>query len=235
MLAAIRKWFSNKTSRERTKVVQWNNVILNNSNDYEESPDMPNSHLCIKEDVLDMCVGQLWKERRVALTAQFIAFTFPGGEKQADNIPLHEIALVSRCKPEDLPQDDDIHHRKEIEYYDTNSRKIKRSLSMPGTEQVLRAEFKVTTIEEGFNSGRTYVFRAKTEADCEDWIVMVSNAKTAATIKWVKANRFMRIKKKTSRFYKSSQFQMMMIFVIVTNFAFTVAELQILAEPGTSK
>eukprot|EP00960_Hanusia_phi_P031848 749499-Hanusia_phi.AAC.5 len=222
-----------KERKEQTNFAQWSSIILNNSNTYEESPDMPNSHLCIKEDTLDMCVGQVWKERRVALTSQFIAFTFPRGEKQADNIPLHEIAQVSRCKAEDLPQDDEIHQRREIEYYDTNSRKIKRSLSMPSNEHLLRSEFKVSTIQDGFNSGRSYVLRASTEADCEDWIVLITNAMMAAKAKWVKANKFVRMKNQTSRIYKSSEFQMTMIVVIVTNFAFTVTELQILAEPGT--
>ncbi|EKX32590.1 hypothetical protein GUITHDRAFT_121218, partial [Guillardia theta CCMP2712] len=217
---------------------------------------MPNAHLCIRDSVLGLAGtrGNCWQERRTGklalllcepvlfednnnttvVTAEYVAFGWaPDGDTIVDWIPLHEIEYVAHCRADELPQDSR-DQPVEIEYYDTNMKQLKRTLTYPSKHFRPQTEFKIKTIEDGFNSGRLYILKASSESECSDWMQTINEFVVNARKLWRKRLLFIQFKRKLANFHDSDGVQIFIALLIAANFAATVTQLEMLPAPDST-
>ena len=106
-----------------------------------------------------------------------------------DMIPAHEISEVSKAKREDWANPED---QEEIEFWDTTEKRKKRISKFLFSHTHLPREIKITTIPDGYNSGRIYILQTSTEEECDEWIHQLTEVVENANLRWQKKNRVKR-------------------------------------------
>eukprot|EP00960_Hanusia_phi_P025633 745786-Hanusia_phi.AAC.2 len=244
------EWFN--TNFRKKALERFKKRFMKKKKSHDESlRPMPNAHLCIRDSVLGLAGtrGNCWQERRTGrltsslattshtqlpvVTAEYIAFGWaPDGDTVVDWIPLHEIEYVAHCRVDELPSDSR-EQPVEIEYYDTNTKKLKRSVTYPDKHFRPQTEFKIKTIEDGFNSGRTYILKASSESECTDWMQTINEFLVNARKLWRKRLLFIQFKRKLANFHDSDGVQVFIALLIAANFAATVTQLELLPPKGS--
>jgi voltage-gated sodium channel len=148
-----------------------------------------------------------------------------------DHIPLHEVSLVS------LKQDRESDNDGAETMKTTHDFKVSGEISQ--AKGLLKAKtiaafrffngFQIETIQNGFNSGRTYHAQAETKEECNLIFTTLNKYVKLARQADRNATRFERSQKVLLRLYNSFVFQSICALLILTNFALNVYAAQITA------
>jgi hypothetical protein len=139
-------------------------------------------------------------------------------------IPAHEISEVSKAKREDWANPED---QEEIEFWDTTEKRKKRIAKFLFSHTHLPREIKITTIPDGYNSGRIYILQTSTEEECDEWIHQLTEVVENANLRWQKKNRVKRFQSGLSAWFKSMRVQSFISLMIAGNFVQEVIRLQL--------
>ena len=75
--------------------------------------------------------------------------------------------------------------------------------------------FQIETVEDGYNSGRTYHIRAENKERCDSIAATISVSSKKARKAAMKASRFQKSQKLIRRFYSNSVFQLLVTSLIL--------------------
>ena len=139
----------------------------------------------------------------MVLTKKELLLGLPGEEEVRDHIPLHEIEQVI------ISQDNNDANRAS-----TTGNRLKKAATF--NEYRFFNGFKVVTIKDGFNSGRTYDMQAETKEECNMVVSTISKWSSKAEKAARNASRFQRFQKVMLRCYNSAPFQIFSSFLILT-------------------
>ena len=85
------------------------------------------------------------------------------------------------------------------------------------------------TIENGYNSGRTYYFKADTEEACNEWISRLrAVSDNAVMLKLAGPSTFRRTRYRIRKFYESSMVQTFVAMLIFTSFLVNILQTELL-------
>ncbi len=73
----------------------------------------------------------------------------------------------------------------------------------------------IITVEEGFNSGRTYYLQASSEDECKDMTEVLKRMAKVARKRAEAKSKFRKIQEKVLKFYDSTPFQCGVAFLII--------------------
>ena len=143
---------------------------------------MPSTDKLIKSGTLQKLTPLYeWKEMTVALTSVGLFFARPGEEALRDLLPLFDVVDVK--KRHDTPGDASKGGEKRRSPSLPSARNVKMSnlISAEVTDADLHI-IQVRTVENGYNSGRTYYLRADSEETCNDWVQQLRTASDRAVM-----------------------------------------------------
>ena len=186
-----------------------------------------------------------WQARRVRWTQEVLHICRVGQLKTIDYIPMHEISSIletcdlassspwasvsvrdqqgssriSECsfkiRPSDLRNDGkimDSEPQADVDKVRHNFKNLFQRRYAPGKTNTMQ----IKTIREGYNSGRTYNFRSKSDADSrlliEAWNGLASIARSKADVR----SQFEMIQLKFRNLYNASSFQAIIVLLITT-------------------
>jgi hypothetical protein len=137
---------------------------------------MPKSEKVLKKGVLDkLTTAYEWKPMQVSLTSAGIFLARVGEDLLRDLIPLFEIVDVR--KRNIIPGETKEKPNSEVTVIGlqrgNSSRKMKISALMEDEDDVVLHIIEIRTVEDGYNSGRSYYFNAQSEEECNSWLQRV--------------------------------------------------------------
>eukprot|EP00960_Hanusia_phi_P000654 16901-Hanusia_phi.AAC.3 len=178
----------------------------------DDGMQIPQSEQQIQHGILEKKrIGSLitWEPREAFLTSEKLLFAKLESEFVLDEIPLLDVATVSTEVSKDSEQDEDW------------------------------MELIIETVAGGFNSGRTYIFRAR-EAECKAWKDAINNQyareveRRKREIAYARGH-LKRVRDKAKEIYDSTMVQSGIAILILISFSMDLAQAQILPEEGSSE
>eukprot|EP00961_Rhodomonas_salina_P283908 3836912-Rhodomonas_salina.3 len=178
--------------------------------------------------------------RRIVVSAKSLMITRPDSDMFIDSIPLHEVERISIIEKAESHEEDETRKSRHFtktkaspspisfhtQYKQPGRRPSVSEESVPASDAEYRM-FQVVTPAGGFNSGRTYYFRAETLSASEDWIRelkrMVKEAKRAHD----RLSRMVNLQNKVRRIYVSTPTQTVVALLILGNFVLSAYETQL--------
>ena len=147
-----------------------------------------------------------------------------------DQIPLHEIIAI--IEEETAAQNSSNH---------SNPKRItmsRKESSVYGLLPNQSKEFKIATQEGGFNSGRTYTYRAQDEGELCLWLDHLYKTMAAARHKYKRSRLsnqtlLMKMRGGTLRFYESTFMQTIIAILILCSFVFDLIESELLPDSNS--
>ena len=131
-----------------------------------------------------------WKPMHIALTTAGLFFSRPGQDALRDLIPLYEIVDVK--KRGEAPGADSRNNSGGVSDFsratskassiNSSKRNIKISTLLEDQGTVPMHIIQVRTIENGYNSGRTYYLRTDSPDTCQDWVQQLRTASDRAVM-----------------------------------------------------
>jgi hypothetical protein len=174
-----------------------------------------------------------WKPMSIALTSAGLFFARPGEDVLRDLIPLFEIVDVK--KRNDIPGEaipgstlaspdrDAIQSGRQ-----GSTRNLRISTLM---EQELAEPMhliQLRSLENGYNSGRTYYLRAESDDACNDWLQHLRTASEhAVMLKSAGPSLLRRMRYRLRRFYHSWSVQGVVAFLIFSSFVIEIAQAEL--------
>jgi hypothetical protein len=138
---------------------------------------VPKDQLVLKTDLVERLTSKYeWKPIRAILTAAGLYMTNPEEDSVRDLIPLCEVMNVLRMPDRDEQEVDNILAQSGA------VRNLQFSSLLDGSakrQHVLQLQ----TVEDGFNSGRTYYFATTSEAACRAWGEALRSAAEQAVLR----------------------------------------------------
>jgi hypothetical protein len=204
---------------------------------------MPKIDRILKKDILwKLSSTHEWKPMQVAMTTAGLFMARPDEEHLRDLIPLYEIRDV-RKKNEELTQ----HRREQIAGTSDMNKSARigglRNMKMTalidsstGVEAEEHSHFviQIRTIEEGYNSGRTYFFDARSEDLCNEWFQLLRReADQALVLMQAGPSHFQKLRFRLRRFYRSVYVQSVVALLIFLCFIVNILQTE-MAGPGNS-
>jgi hypothetical protein len=126
---------------------------------------VPRDEKILRIDIFERLTSKYeWKATRMILTAGILYMTRPDEDIVRDLIPLSEVVCLKRMhdSAEDDAEDDNVLAQSGV------MRNVQLTSLLDGSAQRAHT-FQLQTIEDGFNSGRTYYFAAQSEEVCAVW------------------------------------------------------------------
>ena len=164
--------------------------------------------ILMKGDIWRLTSYYEWKPMHMALTTAGLFFSRPGQEALRDLIPLYEIVDVK--KRGDIPGSDSTVSlgATDLSKATKNSSSIGSSLRRKTMANLLQNNdretlhiIQVRTIENGYNSGRTYYLRLESLDACNDWLLLLRTAADRAfMLKKAGPSLFRRIRLRLSKY-----------------------------------
>ena len=195
------------------------------------SPDsimgtMPKADRLLKEGILWKLTSKYeWKPLRAGLTTAGLFLARPGEDVIRDLVPLYEIVDVRTRR--DLPGED----ARILESNLVSSSTDNRDSAHANIETDLFI-LQIRTIENGYNSGRTYYFNARAEDACNEWLQLLrTEADRAVLRKQAGPNLFRWLRYRLRRFYNSGPFQYFVAVLIFSSFVVNIIQ----SEVGAAK
>ena len=188
---------------------------------------MPKPLHCIKDAEVQVFVQYRFQARRVAFTNEMIFFSFVESESVVDVIPLIDVTDISHANILDWTDwvPDDPEHRDDIRYFDPDDpdhHTLRKSSQLHVVEGDWKLEFKIST-----KAGESFVIRADTEDECEEWIAGLQEAVDIARTTWKKKHRFQRLRVFLRSGIESLPAQCLTLFAILANFIQEALRLQV--------
>ena len=195
------------------------------------------------EKILRQCiVGKLvssyeWKQMNIVLTSAAIFFSRPGEDILRDVIPLAEIVDVK--KRHDIPGED-ILRAHELEGSITlqgssKTLRVRRMSSLMRNEQNKALHIiQLRTLEDGYNSGRSYYLKVESEDACSDWVTFL-RTEVGRAVMQTKAGPscFRRFRFHVRRFYHNMVFQSFVALLIFFSFLVNIVQMELLEMDGS--
>ena len=217
---------------------------------------MPSPSDCIMQDVL-FKLNHLyeWTPRQLAMTKSALCFCFEGDQAVRDSIFLHEVRAFRfslrfsflfsfhNNRLRYTEQVTFVSKRDQVPGLNASSSPRQQSVGWNQSaawHQIKEKDekifaFEVQTHEEGYNSGRSYYFRAETQERRNEWVAAIGDAVTACKLRKQAANssklRLARIRCK--KIYDSGTMQGFVACLIFGNFIANVAQAEVQPEAGS--
>jgi hypothetical protein len=196
---------------------------------------LPDPANILKQQVVGKLVSSYeWKPINIALTCSALFFSRPGEEILRDLIPLSEVVDVKRRH--DIPGEDVLRATESESTVTSKSMRIKRISSLMNKERNETLHIvQIRTVENGFNSGRSYYLKAETEEACTDWILALrAQVDKAVMLKKAGPSFFRRLRYRLRRFYRNFAFQSSIALLIFFSFVVNIVQMELLAMDGSA-
>ena len=188
----------------------------------------------MKGDLWKLTSSYEWKPVVAALTAVGLFISRPGEDVMRDLVPLYEVVEVKRR--DDIPGESSskskegpgssIERRKAAP---TGSLRTMRFSSLMEESPEPIHVIQLRTIENGYNSGRTYYFKADSEEACGDWVARLrSETDRAVMLKQAGPSLFRRVRYRVRRFYAGVPFQGLVAVLIFSSFLANIVQTELL-------
>ena len=198
---------------------------------------MPNPEKILRSGVLWRLTSHYeWKPMETAITSAGIFFSRPGEDSLRDLIPLFEVVDVK--KRLDAPGDgkdagtSNLLNKSSIS---ASVRNLKISGLLDGEPETILNVIQIRTMENGYNSGRTYYLKADSMEMCNDWLqVMRSASSRAVLLKKAGPSRFRRLKYRVRHFYHHFAVQSFVALLIFASFIVNIAQTEMVGTDGSA-
>jgi hypothetical protein len=201
---------------------------------------MPNADSILKKDELMKLTSSLeWKPMQVALTAAGIFMSRPDEDLVRDLIPLCDILEVR--KRDMVPGTTSTDKRAEPAPACQGSFRNRRLSTLVDSDEKLQPDLymlQILTIENGYNSGRTYNLNAQSEEMCSSWIQAIRLASDKAILlQKAGPGLFQRSRYRLGQFYRSITAQSIVAGLISCGFLINILQTELLSdvEPGSNE
>jgi hypothetical protein len=158
-----------------------------------------------------------WQNRRAVLTKGGLFFSLVGEEEILDQIPLHEISGASVMTDNENTEQEQMEAATVVGYIDQplpdKAPTLKKSSTI-STYRFLHA-FQIDTLEDGYNSGRSYHIRAESKERCDSIMATIRASATRARKAAMKASRFQKSQQMVLNFHKNVVFQSIITILIL--------------------
>ena len=196
---------------------------------------MPKADKVLKKgDLWKLTSSYDWKPVTAALTASGLFLSRTGEDLLKDLIPLYEVVEVK--KRTDIPgessentnQGKEVGLSSEARKSASAARRMRMSSLMEDSDEPIHV-IQLRTIENGYNSGRTYYFKADTEEACNEWISRLrAVSDNAVMLKLAGPSTFRRTRYRIRKFYESSMVQTFVAMLIFTSFLVNIIQTELL-------
>jgi hypothetical protein len=196
------------------------------------SPDvlmgtMPKPEKFLKHEVVGKLTSSYeWKPMNMVLTSMGLFFSRPDEEVLRDLIPLFEVLDVRKRK--DIPNQSEPTDSKPVFLHRNASlRTIKMSSLMSEPEESADGQniIQIRTVDNGYNSGRTYYLRIETARGCTEWLAALRSAsERALVLKKAGPNALHTLRLRLRRFYRSTPVQCFVAVLIFSSFVVNIAQ-----------
>lgn len=205
--------------------------------------NLPEQEEWVKEGELEKQVvvsNIFWRNRRCCLTSEFFAFTRVGSQDILEFIPLQDIeacdtpqSLVNKKRGSADAAACGLSTQLEVgggKLFDT------RNIfgDGHGTSDMSTTIFQIRTVMDGYNSGRTYSFRASTPTEAKEWVTAINATKIAGRGGSVRHNPYQVAQDVARRIMALKVVRWTMEGAIVLNFVLSVVSTQALPEENST-
>jgi hypothetical protein len=209
---------------------------------------MPKADRIIKKGLLwKLSSTHEWKPMDVALTTAGLFLARPDEEQLRDLIPLYEIRDVK--KKADDPNLYTNNRRMDSlgsiggASEDSHNprigalRNMKMTSLIDGQSEIVEGEhflIQVRTIQDGYNSGRTYFFDARSEDLCNEWLQLLrKESDQAVVLKLAGPSHFQKLRFRLRRFYRSVIVQSVVALLIILCFIVNILQTEMSSSDGS--
>jgi hypothetical protein len=199
------------------------------------SPDillgtMPKSEKFIKHEVVGKLTSSYeWKPMKMVLTSMGLFFSRPDEDILRDLIPLFEVLDIR--KRSDSPSQTERTCSKESNlshlHRNASLRNVKMSSLVGESEESSCSHniIQIRTIDNGYNSGRTYYLRIETTKGCTEWLhALRAASERAIVIKKAGPNLLHKLRLRLRRFYRSTFVQCVIAVLIFCSFVINIVQ-----------
>ena len=200
---------------------------------------MPKADKVLKKgDLLKLTSSYEWKSVTAALTSVGLFLSRPGEEVLRDLVPLYEIIEVK--KRSDVPGNNSEKHKEGEEHSNethnaatSSFRAMRISSLMQETAEPMHI-IQIRTVEKGYNSGRTYYFKAESDEVCNEWITRLrAESDHAIMLKQAGPSIFRRMRYRLRKLYASMPVQGLVAVLIFASFLANIVQTELLgAQPA---
>jgi hypothetical protein len=207
---------------------------------------MPKADRIIKKGILwKLSSTHEWKPMDVALTTAGLFMARPDEEQLRDLIPLYEIRDVKK-KADDpnlyttsrrldsVGSSSDDNHAQRI----GTLRNMRMTALIDTASEVVESEhfiIQVRTIEDGYNSGRTYFFDARSIELCNEWLHLLrKESDHAVVLMQAGPSHFQKLRFRLRRFYRSVFVQSTVAFLIFLCFIINILQTEMAGSGNSS-
>jgi hypothetical protein len=208
---------------------------------------MPKADRIIKKAILwKLTSTHEWKPMQVALTKAGLFLARPDEEHLRDLIPLYEIRDVKK-KANDPSK---YATKRRMDSLGANSeenqspkigalRNMKMTALIDSASEAVEGEhfiIQIRTVDNGYNSGRTYFFDARSVDSCNVWLQLLRKEVDLAVIhKQAGPSRFQKLRFRLRRFYRSIYVQSIVAILIFLCFIVNIMQTEMAAGNGLSE
>ena len=194
---------------------------------------MPKADKILKKgDFCKLTSSYEWKPVNAALTEVGLFLSRPDEDVLRDLIPLYEVVEVR--KRSDIPGESSNKSMLEASNSNenTNARSMKLSSLMIDVATPMHI-VQIRTVENGYNSGRTYYFKVESEEECNEWITrMRTESDRAVILKQAGPSLFRRLRYRLRRFYHGVVVQSLVAVLIFFSFVVNIVQTELLGPQG---
>jgi hypothetical protein len=191
---------------------------------------MPKSEKFIKHEVVGKLTSSYeWKPMNMVLTSMGLFFSRPGEDVLRDLIPLFEVLDVK--KRADNPKQEEAHDSKSgFLHRNASIRTLKMSSLVIGAEvaddtSTSQNIIQIRTVDNGYNSGRTYYLRIDTTSGCTEWLNKLRSAsERALVLKKAGPSALHKVRLRLRRFYRSTPVQCFVAVLIFCSFMVNIIQ-----------
>jgi voltage-gated sodium channel len=207
---------------------------------------MPPAATCVRHSIVSLLSssGEKWLKTSAVLTESSLFLSGSCDRTHAvHRIPLHEINRIERAGnveddssiikhqavahgPHDVGKDNE-----QPDYDEGSEPEEAKPEDLLASTRILQ----LNTAKDGLNFGRIYTLRFKDERMIEDWKSALVELRASHTKKYYRQTFIGRQQQKIQSFYGSKTVQLMMAFIIITNFIIEAISLQFNFEQDTSE
>ena len=196
------------------------------------SPDvlmgtMPKPEKFIKHELVAKLTSTYeWKTINMVLTSMGLFFSRPDEDVLRDLIPLFEVLDVR--KRSDIPNSTDSSESKSTFLHRNGSMRNLKISSLVGVLEDSNNGnniIQIRTIENGYNSGRTYYLRMETAKSCTEWLHALRTAsERALVLKKAGPNLIHKLRLRLRRFNRSTPVQSVIAALIFCSFVVNIIQ-----------
>ena len=199
---------------------------------------MPKPDKILKSGVLRRLTSHYeWKPMETAITSAGIFFSRPGEDSLRDLIPLFEVVDVK--KRTDAPGEGSLRASStgmpKKSSISASMRNLKIADLLEDTSEAPLHVIQIRTIENGYNSGRTYYLKAESAEMCDDWLQILRSASSRAVLlKKAGPSRFRRLKYRIRHFYHHFVVQSFVAVLIFASFIVNIVQTEMVGTDGSA-